>query len=458
MKNELDYILRKNQIPIRELNEENDDNYRRTKEVLAKAATVGGAGWGISALGYQGLKYSGAGTAIGKRAGKMSTVVETFYDKGRTKRDKQKLMAQHMMNNEKDEIQKIVKRHAPMLKNEYPKMQRQIIQDEMNKYGEKTFAEHRARLDVEKHERTANIRGRDSGGYKYTTLKRAHRHEKLAQEMIDWTETGKVNVDRLRANGLSEPILTDMKTAFGTGEGLSDHSRVLTQHGRTLHPDSKISISKILDVGGDKKAIVKSVKRDAQYQMGEYVMKYADLDDPKSIEKYARERIYSMQKRSIKGFRVASANVLHEHIDDLDLEVRKFMQSFKYNKNTGIANIVLSPQYKPHYLVGGVNASVNLRKSKGRVFRQHIKGGIPSKNIKTDILISDKYDVLTNNDPFQRKVHFNVVTSRDVARISTREQLKTAIKAGKWEKAMEKALRLGTKGLIKLTRIGRYMR
>jgi len=452
----MDYIDESEQIDFKSLNELNKE-YQVNLGKIGDIAKFGGVAYTGSALTYQGLKYSGLGTAMGKRAGKMSTIVETFYDKGKTKLDKQKLMVQHLINNESDEIQKIVKHHAPILKNSSPKMQEQIIRDEMNKWGDKTFAEHRARLDIEKYERTANVKyGGNTSGYKLTTLKRAHRHEKLAQEMINWTENGTYNKNRLIANGLSEPVLTDMKSAFGTGEGLSDHSRVLTQHGRTLHPDSKISISNILDVGGDKRAIVKSVRRDAQYQMAEHVMKYADLDDPKSIKKYAKQRILSMQ--GTKKLGRTSANTLHAHIDDLDLEVKKFMQSFRYNKKTGIASIVLSPQYKPHYLVGGVNASVNLRKSKGRVLRKHIKGGLPSKNIKTDILISDKYDVLTNNDPFQKKVHFNVVTSRDVRRISAREKLRTAIKAKKWSVAIQKALRLGTKGLLKLTRVGRFMR
>ena len=446
MKNELDYILRKNQIPIRRLNEENDDNYRRTKDVLTKVGTYGGGAYIGSALAYQGLKYGPVGPALGHRAKKMSTIVEGFYDKGVTQKDKRWLMVQHLASNEKEEIQKIVKSHAPNLAKHTTKIQEGLIRDEMNLWGDKTFAEHRARLDMEKFERMRRMKGAPIGGYKYTTLKRGLRHERLAQEMIDWTENAKYNKNRLIANGLSEPKVTDMKSAFGAGDAFNDHSRVLTQHGRSLPPDAKVSISHILDVGGDRKAIVGSVTRDAQYQMGEHVMRFADLDDAKSVEKHARERIYSMQKRSSKGLRTAGKwNILHENIDDVEKEVRKFMQTFKYNKKTGIGSIVFSPQYKPHYLVGGVNASVNMATTKSNV-------------LKRNILISDKYDVLMNNDPFQRKVHFNVVTTRDVKRISDRQKVINAFKAKKWQKAMRKAWQLSGKGMGKLVRIALFKR
>ena len=121
------------------------------------------------------------------------------------------------------------------------------------------------------------------------------------------------------------------------------------------------------------------------------------------------------------------------------------MQTFKYNKKTGIGSIVFSPQYKPHYLVGGVNASVNMATTKSNV-------------LKRNILISDKYDVLMNNDPFQRKVHFNVVTTRDVKRISDRQKVINAFKAKKWQKAMRKAWQLSGKGMGKLVRIALFKR
>ena len=169
MKNELDYILRKNQIPIRRLNEENDDNYRRTKDVLTKVGTYGGGAYVGSALAYQGLKYGPVGPALGHRAKKMSTIVEGFYDKGVTQKDKRWLMVQHLASNEKEEIQKIVKSHAPNLAKHSTKIQEGLIRDEMNLWGDKTFAEHRARLDMEKFERMRRMKGAPIGGYKYTT-------------------------------------------------------------------------------------------------------------------------------------------------------------------------------------------------------------------------------------------------------------------------------------------------
>ena len=426
-----EYIDQADQIDFASLKEA-EDEYQLNLGKIGDIAKLGGAGYAGSALGYQALKYSPVGPAVGKQAKKVSTIVKDFYTPGS---DKKKLMFDHLLHNERDEISKIMKSHWPQLKSLSPRAAEGVIRDEMSKYGEKTFAEFRARLDVEKFERMRRMKGAEIGGYKYTTLKRAHRHEKLAQEMIDWTENGKVNVERLRRNGLSKPVLTDVKNAFGSGNALDDHSRVMKAWGSSLSPSSKISVSKILDVGGDRMAITGSATRDAQYQMAEFVTRFAKLDDLKDVEKHARQRIYSMQTQ--KGLPTAKWNKLHKNITDIDNEVATFMKNYRYNKKTGIVNIMFSPQYKPHYLVGGVNASVNMRRTR-------------YGNVTRNILVSDKYDVLLQNDPFQRKVHFNVTTTRDMKRVPRSIKFKTALKAKSWKDAIKHAVKFVSKRVINI--------
>ncbi|MAH43430.1 hypothetical protein CL614_06995, partial [archaeon] len=114
-------------------------------------------------------------------------------------------------------------------------------------------------------------------------------------------------------------------------------------------------------------------------------------------------------------------------------------------KKGGFTNINFSPQYKPHYLAGGVNASVNMKVSR-------------YNNIQRNILISDKYDVIFENDPFQRKVHFNTTGTRDVKRVPRSIKFKTELKARNWKRAFNQAAKLAMKAAKTLGRIALFKR
>jgi len=476
----MDWIDEADQIDLVSLKAIEDENDEKIASAnIGKTVGTGAAIYGGSAVLYNRLKYSPIGPAIGRIARKTSTKVEGFYDPGA---EKKKLMVNHLLKNEQEEIQKVIKNHAPELKIKSPEEAEAIIKNKMKDWGHQSVAEHRAWLDEAKFLRKREDRALRAGakgsdlrreafrkqGGKAVTLAREIRHERLAQEMIDWTESGVVNVKRLEQNGLSKPIVTDMKTAFGiseVGSKMDSHSRVTSAWGGNLDKNSTVSISQILDVGGDKGVITKSVRRDHIYQMGEYVTAHADdLTDLKEVRKLATVRFNSMI--GDKAFGATMYNRLHPHLGDrlvkdwdgtVKKEVDRFMNTFRYNKKTGIVNIMYSPNYKPHYLVGGVNASVNFRKSTGTIGRNigtladpTSRVGIPSRKVYNDILISDRYDVLTDFDPFQRKVHFNVVSSRDVKRVPRSLKFNLAMKEKKYGKAakhgakwfMKRAMRL----------------
>ena len=435
----MDYIDESEQIDLVGL-KEIDDQYKANLASFGKTAV---GTWGASALGYQALKYTGVGPAIGRKAKKLSTVVDTWYAPGNTRKDKIALLYNHFKKNEVNEILKIQKMSPHFGNLSDPKKLVYNIKRNMNDWGIRTYAEQRALIERDKYARNAVAMRGSASSHKYTTLNRNLRHERLAQEMIDWTEEGTVNVRRLEKNGLSKPKLTDMKNAFGSGNSFDDHSGVMKRWGSSLTPNTKISTSKILDVGGDLKAITGSATRDAQYQMAEYVTRFADLSNPDDIKLKAYERIYGMKNK--KNLRTAKWNTLHKNVTDIDKEVTQFLRNFTVNKKGGFTNINFSPQFKPHYLSGGVNASVNMKLSK-------------YNNIQRNILISDKYDVILENDPFQRKVHFNVTGTRDVRRVHRSIKFANELKAKNWKKAFNQAAKLAMKGAKTLGAIALFKR
>jgi hypothetical protein len=434
-----DYIDKADQIDLASLNEANEEYNRR----LASFGKTAVGTWGSSALAYQALKYTPIGPAIGKKAAKLSTVVNTWYAPGNTRNDKIALLYNHFKNNEVDEILKIQKMSPHFGNLDDPKKLVYNIKRNMDNWGIRTYAEQRALIERDRYARNAVAMRGSASSHKYTTLSRNLRHERLAQEMIDWTEKGTLNVERLEKNGLSKPKLTDMKNAFGSGNNFDDHAGVMKRWGSGLTPDTKISTSKILDVGGDLKAITGSATRDAQYQMAEYVTRFADLSNPDDIKSKAYERIYGM--KNSKNLRTAKWNTLHKNVTDIDKEVTQFLQNFTVNKKGGFTNINFSPQFKPHYLAGGVNASVNMKLSR-------------YNNIQRNILISDKYDVILENDPFQRKVHFNVTGTRDIKRVPRSIKFSNELKAKNWKKAFNQGAKLAMKGAKTLGRIALFKR
>jgi len=79
-------------------------------------------------------------------------------------------------------------------------------------------------------------------------------------------------------------------------------------------------------------------------------------------------------------------------------------------------------------------------------------------NIQRNILISDKYDVILENDPFQRKVHFNVTGTRDIKRVPRSIKFSNELKAKNWKKAFNQGAKLAMKGAKTLGRIALFKR
>jgi len=195
------------------------------------------------------------------------------------------------------------------------------------------------------------------------------------------------------------------------------------------------------------------------HQMADYVMKYADLDNPdpivrrESIIKHARQKFFSLAGTPFPQ----EYNSLHWQVGDADKEIQRFVQNFKYNAKTGVGNILISPARKPLPLIGGFQASVRYKrvktKPKYRVIgnptrRQDVKYEkyYPNK-LKKSYLYTDRLDLLKGSGWTQRLPHLTIMSNNITEHISDRENLVTALKEKKWTNAAKNIASLGGKAL-----------
>jgi len=253
----------------------------------------------------------------------------------------------------------------------------------------------------------------DRGNYSSTTARRWNRHEKISEELIKHVNNKK-NVDyaRMAEAGVSEPQLTQANKVFKNhpkalqlwdtvGERNVTHSAV----GHVMREDKKGlakgnkkgKIIGIRDIGGDRLQLLKSGSRDMQYAMGKKVAKFANLNSVKSIKEVAT--LAAEQFIDSPEMVFESKRKMHPSVESYKSEIDRFMNNYRIDK--GKLHINFSPRYKPHFLLGGVNADAT--------FWRGPRGGL-----KSSLLVSDFYDLGTFEKlAAQRNTHITTAFRSD---------------------------------------------
>ena len=219
--------------------------------------------------------------------------------------------------------------------------------------------------------------------YSATSAGRWHRHEVVAEELIGHVNN-KPNVDykRMEQAGISKPKMTQAGKVFKNNpHALSlwnyspDRNVTHSTVGKVIK-DKKGRVIKVADIGSDKRSLLMSSTRDMQFVMGENVAKYADINNPKSVKKYAElaAHDFALKNKDV----LVPKRKMHPQVVSHNAEIRRFMDNYKVVD--GKLHINFSPKYKPHYLLGGVNADAHFWKG-------------PKGGLKHSLLVSDVYDL-----------------------------------------------------------------
>jgi len=442
------------------------ENDQKALDIAGKGllGAVGLYGAGLSAK--HGAKYiKPLGDYMTDVALRSSTIIDDFYKQGA---DKYNLSLSHFRNNFNDELNKFIKQNPNQfhkvrewtqfvkdntvnMQGEYTPKDTQILKkafvlENMKKHGINNPAELNALSDVRKLE---VARGKKRMGL--GKAKRILRHEELKNQMVKHVMKKDVNVKSLVANGLSEPQKTNVRTLF------RGHERANTA-GWKLHPDVNVTVSNILNVGGDKAQLSKAIKKDSMWRLGEYVAQNVkDLNNPVEVRAAVEARASTLGLNA-----TLKQNRLHHSVTSIDGEIDRFMKNYRVTKD-GKLNITFANQYKPHYLSGGTNTSATFWKGdKNRWIK--LKNGQKLKvgpKLHHEYLLTDKYDML-NYEHLQKRQHFNIAhhtttasknkTAKDFVRLALRDKITDAFRRGD----KKELLRLVGKGAFKAARfIGR---
>ena len=228
-----------------------------------------------------------------------------------------------------------------------------------------------------------------------------------------------------------------------------------------VNPDQHISVSEILQQGGDRRTVIHSAKRDPMFKIAEAINKsnanINSVDEVKAIAKRVTRGVTSSEQ---------AARFLHPHLKK-DLPgaqkqlYEQFMNSYRVNRDGNLA-INYSPKFKPHILSGGMNADAVFWKGQPRL----IGGKIPASSMHYDLIVSDNYDMFRGSQFIQRKTHMNFAHDTsvkagtkkairhvpDTARVSQRTKFKAGISERDLKAALKAARRIGIKGAKLLAR------
>jgi len=447
------------------------------KENPAEAVAVGA----ITPYAAKELSAAAARPLQKAISARSSIKIDKFYSKGA---NKAQLAMHHFLKNEQDEINKIVKKWYPDLKNlKYADKKRElsgiakqfgvtITPDPALNRAKGSFGELTAVL--ERKDLIAKGISPDERGWQARKLRgldldiRSEHQWQVLNKVVHDDIKSLSRADKIKINkaGLTAPIKTNMKNVFGGknfGSGkLNDHSRAIVVHGKQMQsPNTAVSISKVIN-SGDAYRMHRAVSKDHLNQMAEYVMKYADLDNPdkiarlESIRKHAQQKFFSMAATPMQ---YAS---LHWEVGNADKSIQQFMQRFRYNEKTGIGRINISPSRKPLPLIGGFNANIRYQKVKTKPrYRLINNKGFASgqktpdmfgewekyypNKIKKSYLYTDRLDLLKGSGWTQKLPHLSIMTKEDVSRVTNREKMITSLKEKNWRKAATSAAKLAGK-------------
>ena len=414
---------------------------------------------------------------------KSSIKIDQFYSKGA---DKMQLAMHHFIKNEQDEVNKIAKKWFPDLKNlDYETKKKELsaiakqfgvtmspdpaLNRAKGSFGE--FAAVLERKDLISKGISADDIGWQARKLRGLDLDIRSEHQWQVLNKVVHDDIGSLSRDdkiKINKAGLTAPTKTNMKSVFGgknfgTGK-LNDHSRAITVHGKQMKsPDTAVSVSKVIN-SGDAYRMHRAVSKDHLNQMAEYVMKYADLENPdkalrlESIRKHAQQKFFSMAATP------KQYAAFHWEVGNADKELERFMQRFRYNEKTGIGRINISPARKPLPLIGGFNANIRYQKVKTKPrYRLINNKGFSSgqkapdmfgewekyypDKIKKSYLYTDRLDLLKGSGFTQKIPHLTVMSDYSTEHISETDKLTTSLKEKNWKKAAQSSAKLAGKAL-----------
>jgi len=240
----------------------------------------------------------------------------------------------------------------------------------------------------------------DWGGGHYAQSSTRHdiRSEIAKTELVEHVTDGNANYHKLKhEGGISKPVKMNAGHFF--------------QHHSNMWPDLKshdnITVSKIIHQGDHTKQIG-AAKRSPLYRIARHVYsRVDDLNDRKAVMKAAMDRAGTMGTSRFKDY----YEKLHPNAEGPKEAVEDFMRRYQVTPD-GKLVINFSPDYKPHKLLGGVNANIIL--SHKRTKNQNVPDFAKQKilNSKT---IRNKHDydnyIMSDKRGLGTKIHQEILVT-----------------------------------------------
>ena len=507
----MDYIERKDQIDLKgikdEFNQEKIDAMKNTP-VLPQESIVDQASiFAKKSLPGAAALYGGAQVVRNvvppllrpikyNQAAKVSIMIDNFYSPNHKFGGKMVLTVDHFLNNERDEVNNLIKKFGGELGIKPQKIKKisDLNQQDLNKiinlgkqyrldlthlnknsiwkkpkanmgqlmaYAEEDLTSRKLGLAPESKRANAQFKKADRilrAEVQYKNLLDVQRGEAITPE--------KVQV--LRENGLSALKKTTMGNLYNSKEKnpLFNHGKNIGAHGRDLNTTySGITTTSVS--GRDVNALQRAVTKDHMYTMADHVMRNVEnLNDKKAIKKFATMRYQSLLDQGA----AYNYNGLHNQVKGIDSEVKRFMRSFSYNNKTGIANLHFSPMRKPLPLLGGFNASINFQQYKGKDVISSINkrlgltgnakvttlGGQAAQlsplKYNKHFLYTDLLDVGKGMRWMQKQPHITYLQSKkaEVAgQVPFNDRLRMLTREKSWKKTLSLVKRIGVKAFRK---------
>ena len=452
--------------------------YQEAQANLASRQTIqriGGyalGGYGATLLGREALRLA-LQPKIQDVGAKVSIVIDDWYNPRLGTWEKVKMSADHFMNNESNEISKMVKDYGE----ELGITKKTNVKDRLINIAKTNFdmdirhikkggspvnnmGQFRAAIDEDMAVRKLGLSLEENPSLrgKLGKAQRVLRAENAWKNLNDILYDGKITEKRQRlldSGGLGRIERTSMGNLFqySNKDAFKNHANAIGAWGTDIaHPDARITVTKIKN-SSDIKLIQAAVTKDHMQQMAQHVMSKAkDLNNPDEIRQLAKNRFMSLQAQPARNY--AS---LHAQVGTIENEVDNFMRRFKYNNKTGIATLQFTPLRKPLPLIGGFNANINYKRTPTLDITTKLqKKGLPVTgpvlkgwNIKKSYLYTDVLDLQKGARWVQKTPHLTYFngTEKIPAYVSTRKATLNAIKGKKWEEAFKNLLKLSKKGI-----------
>lgn len=454
------------------------EDYQREQEEAQRANIVNtqlrniGIGTASAYAGKEAIRAA-AQPLLQRVGSKASIEIDKYYDPRLSKWQKITMSADHFINNESDEIAKMVNDYGTELGiNKNTNIKQKLVSvakkdfdmdiSHIIKGGNpvNNMGQFRAAMDEDMAIRRLNLSPGETPSLrgKLGKAQRVLRAENAWKNLNDILYDGKITEARQRlfdAGGLHRIEKTNMGKLFSF-----DNKNPFLNHGNAIgawgsdiaSPEAKITATKIKN-SSDIRAIQRAVGKDHMQQMAEHVMYRAkNLNDSNEIQKLATERFKHLQELPSKNY--AS---LHKQVGVIDEEVARFMKAFKYNPATGIGTLQFSPMRKPLPLIGGFNANINYQRYTGKDIIPSMKKKYPGTfmkgvgqnakikpvKLRKSYLYTDALDLAKGARWVQKNPHITYYTNTEILPYkSYKKSLLSAIKAKEWDKAYASAIRL----------------